>query len=170
MENDIKFFEKGLEEYPKSTIITENLAMSLWLVLGFISCWFFHPIAGVLYIIFALVMVYFVLRKLVCTNCYYYNNWCHLGWGKLSSKFFKKGDIKEFRNCLGIKMALPTYASLMIIPLILIVISILLEFSYYKIIVLVLLLLVSSYSAGISRKDSCAKCKMRLMCPGSAVK
>jgi hypothetical protein len=44
------------------------------------------------------------------------------------------------------------------------------SFSLIKIIVLVLLLSVSSYSGAIGRKKSCEQCKMRYICPGSAAK
>lgn len=44
------------------------------------------------------------------------------------------------------------------------------EYIKLLMLVLILLLLVSFYSGAISRKKACAKCKMRLICPGSAVK
>lgn len=115
-------------------------------------------------------MVYVVLRKLVCTNCYYHDKWCDSGWGKLSAKLFKKGKIGDFNESVGIKLAPLTYGLLTIVPLVLIIISVIQVFSWYKTGVLILLLLVSFYSGGISRKTTCSQCKMRLICPGSAVK
>jgi hypothetical protein len=95
---------------------------------------------------------------------------CAFGWGKLSAKMFKKGNIEDFNKSIGIKLAPLTYVLLLIIPLVLIIISIIQEFSWYKISVLIPLLVVSIYSVGISRKKTCSTCKMRLICPGSAVK
>lgn len=83
---------------------------------------------------------------------------------------FKKGKIEDFQDSVGLKLALATYGLLMIIPMILLAVSIIQVFSWYKIIVFVLLLLVSFYNARIGRKHSCSKCKMNLICPGSAVK
>lgn len=170
MSQNTRINEEGLEAYPKGPMILGNLIMLFWFVLGAIACWYFYPILGWIYIIAAIILVYVVLRKFVCPNCYYYDKWCGLGWGKLSAKMFKKGKIEDFQDSIGLKLALATYGLLMIIPMILLVVSIIQVFSWYKIIVLVLLLLVSFYSAGIGRKYSCSKCKMNLICPGSAAK
>ncbi|MDD2889121.1 MAG: hypothetical protein PHE49_00590 [bacterium] len=166
----MKIYEQGLEEHPKITIIFGNFMMLLWLALGTIACRFVHPLIGWIYLTFALLMVYVVLRKIVCTNCYYYGKWCPSGWGKLSALFFKKGDMEKFSTSVGIKLAPMTYGLLTVIPVILLIVSLFLKFSLPKIIVLVLLFLISFYSGGISRTKSCIRCKMRLMCPGCAVK
>ena len=169
MNSEIKLYEQGLEEYPKSSIILSNLMMTLWIVLGTIACWFLNPIFAWIYLAFAVIMVGIVLRKLVCTHCYYYDKWCCLGWGKLSALFFKQGDMNRFNTSIGLTLAGPTYGLLSLIPTILIIISMIQEFLLSKLIVLLLLLLVSFYSGTISRKSACANCKMRLICPGSAV-
>lgn len=170
MSKEIKIYEDGIEEYPMAGIILGNLVMILWIALGTLACWFFYPIVAWIYLVLAVIMVYIILRKLVCTNCYYYGKWCAIGWGKLSALLFKRGNIEDFEKSIGIKLAPLTYGLLALIPLVLIVISIVLSFSLYKVIVLVLLLLISFYSTTISRKKTCKKCKMRLICPGSAVK
>lgn len=165
-----QIYEQGLEEYPKAGTILGNLIMILWIALGTIACWFLYPLAAWIYLTFAIIMVFVVLRKLVCQNCYYYGKRCALGWGKLSALFFKKGSIGDFHKSIGIKLAPFTYGLLTLIPLVLIAISIFGEFSILKISVLVLLLLISFYSGAVSRKKTCADCKMRLICPGSAAK
>jgi len=176
MKTDIKLYEQGLEEYPKSGIIFGNFIMLLWIVLGTIACYFFQPLIAMIYFVFAVVMIFIVLRKLVCTNCYYYGKWCSLGWGKLSALFFKKGSIEKFSTGIGIKLAPLTYGLLTLIPVVLIIISIIREFTMIqefnisKIAVMILLLLISFYSGAISRKKSCENCKMRLICPGCAAK
>ena len=58
---------EGLERYPCGTIITGNLAMALIIGLGTWACWLFHPLAGWLYLAYGIIMVYFVLRRLVCS-------------------------------------------------------------------------------------------------------
>ena len=170
MKTKINIFEQGLEEYPKASIILGNLVMMLWITLGTIACWFLYPLIAWIYLALAIIMVGVVLRKLVCTNCYYYGRWCSMGWGKLSALFFKEGDMENFGTSIGIKLAPPTYGLLSLIPIICIVISIVLGLTVSKIIVLALLLLVSFYSGFISRKKCCVNCKMKLICPGSAVK
>ena len=165
-----KLFEDGLEQHPLRRIIIGNLAMLIWFALGALACWYFYPILGLVYLIVAFVLVYVVLRKLVCVNCYYYDKWCGLGWGKLCAIMFKKGSLEEFPASIGLKLAPATYGLLMIIPLVLLFISIIQVFSWYKIVVLILLLLVSLYSGGVGRRVACVHCKMNVICPGSAIK
>ena len=170
MKKEIKIYAPGSEEYPKSGVIIGNLFMILWIALGTVACWFFYPLVGWIYLVFAILMVFVVLRKLVCPNCYYYDKWCNTGWGKLCALFFKKGDIEKFSTSPGIRIAPLVYGSFTLIPLILLVISMFKGFSLLKLSVIVLLVLIGFYSGTISRKKTCAKCKMRLICPGSAIK
>lgn len=165
-----KLYDKGLEQHLTSKILLGNLVMIFWIALGTIAVWLLYPILSVFFLAFAVIMVYIVLRKVVCTNCYYYDKWCSIGWGKLAAKLFKKGNIEKFNTNIGVKLAPLVYGLLTIIPLIAIVVSIILLFDYTKISILILLLLVSVYSGGISRKYACSKCKMKISCPGSASK
>jgi hypothetical protein len=62
------------------------------------------------------------------------------------------------------------YGLLTLIPMILVIISMVQAFTIAKLVVLLLLLMVGFYSGFISRKRGCINCKMRLICPGCAVK
>ncbi len=166
----MKIYDEGLEEHPKSQIIFGNLMMAIWIALGTIACWFLFSLVAWIYLAVAIIMVFLVLRKLVCTNCYYYGKWCPIGWGKLSALFFKQGSIDKFSTNIGVKLAPATYGLLTLIPLILVIVSLIQEFSVPKLVVLILLLMVGFYSGTISRKKSCINCKMRLICPGCVVK
>ncbi len=170
MSGGIKINDKGLEKYTISTVIFGNIMMLLIMIVGTIAIWYLLEWWAWLYLIISLIMVYIVLRKIVCKNCYYYDKWCALGWGKLSAKIFKKGKLEEFAKNPGLKFAPAVYGLMMFIPIIAIIISIVLVFDYTKIGFLVLLIIISIYSAGIGRKSACSKCKMNLVCPGSTVK
>lgn len=170
MVNKIKLNDKGLEEYPKSTIIFGNIIMLLIMTVGTIAVWFLIGIWAWLYLAISFIMVYIVMRKLVCKNCYYYGKWCALGWGKLSSSLFKKGKIEDFPDNPSLKFAPAVYGLMMFVPVIAIIISLIYVFDYTKIGILILLILFSMYSGGIGRKSACSKCKMSLICPGCAVK
>ena len=115
-------------------------------------------------------MVGVVLRKLLCTHCYYYGKWCGIGWGKLAALFFKPGHMEDFNNGMGQRIAPLTYGILSLVPIILLIISMFQGFSIFKVIVLLLLILISVYSGTISRKGACTECKMRYSCRGCAVK
>jgi hypothetical protein len=162
--------EKGKEQYPMSRVIIGNILMFLWLVVGTIAIWFYSPIIATVYLIVAVITVYIILRKLVCTNCYYYDKWCSLGWGKLAAALFKRGNIEEFNDSIGLRLAPIVYGLLTIFPLIIVIVALILEFDYYKIGVLAILLFFAVYSGSISRKSACADCKMKTTCKGSAVK
>ena len=170
MEKEVRLNEKGFEKYPMSRIILGNIIMLLWLFIGTIAVWFISPLLAAGFLIVAIILVYIILRKVVCTNCYYYDKWCSMGWGKLAAALFKQGKIEEFNDSIGIRLAPVIYGLLTIFPIILIIISIVLLVDYYKIGVLVLLLFFAWYSSGISRKSACRNCKMNTSCKGSAVK
>lgn len=170
MNPEVKIADTGLEKYPKSRIILGNVLMFLGIVVGTIAFWFFFSVFAVLYLIFAIILVYVVLRKLVCTNCYYYDKWCSMGWGKLAAAMFKKGKTEDFNDSIGLKLAPVVYGLLTIIPIIVIIISIILVFDYSKIVILAFLLFFAVYSGGVSRRAACSSCKMRSSCKGSAVK
>ena len=70
MKNKMNIYEKGLEEYSKLGIILGNFMMILWIALGTIACWFLHPSIAWIYLAFAIIMVFIVLRKVVCINPY----------------------------------------------------------------------------------------------------
>ena len=168
MTDNYKIYEKGLEEFPKSRVFLGNFMMLLWFAAGAAACWLFHPLAAWIYIGIVVIQVYILLRKLVCTNCWYYDRWCSLGWGKLSALLFKKGSIEKFRTCVGIRLAPPTYGLLALVPMVLIVISLIRDYTIEKALVLALLVALTLFTAFLSRKRTCALCRMRLICPGSA--
>jgi hypothetical protein len=167
MKDEPRICEQGWEEFPKSQIVLGNFMMLFLIALGTAACWFLYPLAAWIYLPVALIMVFVVMRRLVCTNCYYYGKWCPMGWGKLTALLFKKGSIEKFSNSPGIKLAAPTYGLMSLIPLILIIIALVKDFTAPKLVVLILLLMVSGYSAVGNRKKSCANCKMKTICPGA---
>jgi membrane protein YdbS with pleckstrin-like domain len=170
MKDEVRICEEGLEECPKSWAVLGNFMMLLWIALGTVGCWFFHPVAAWVYLGVAVVTVFFVLRRLVCVNCYYYGKWCPTGWGKLTALFFRQGSVEKFSTSAGVKLAPIAYGLLSAVPIGLIIYALVKDVTAPKVAVLVLLLLVSFYSGTMSRRTSCSVCKMRLICPGSAVK
>lgn len=114
-----KLYEDGIEEAKKSYAIFENVLFLVLIALGFLGMYPLGvnglPIVSILYVLFILIMLVFVLRKHLCTGCYYYDKWCHCGWGKLSSAMFKK----DSRNPeLGGKLAGLTWGIFMGLPII----------------------------------------------------
>jgi len=166
-----KLYEEGLDSYPTSTVVVENILMLVWFGLGTYLSGLMIAWLGLAYLAFALLMVGVVLRRLVCANCWYFGKRCHTGWGKLSALMFRPGDVARFSACTGVKLAPPTYGLLTVVPLGLGLWAVIASPAarVIGIVALVLLLGVSVYSGAIGRKQACARCKMRLVCPGSGI-
>jgi len=165
-----KLFHEGLEEYSISTVFIENLFMFLWIAVGTFLCWIFIPLIAYIYLAFGLIMVLYVMRMLVCKNCYYYDKHCHTGWGKLSAVYCRQGEMNDFGR--GISGAIiPIFYGLMaLLPLILGGISIVQIFSLIKIGMAIVFLFLVVMSSVTLRKKSCIICKMKNICPGCAAK
>jgi len=170
MQNEVALFDEGLNEYSWTTVVSENLVLAIWILLGSILISQISLITGLAYMIFALVMILVVMRKLVCTHCFYYGEKCHVGWGKISSALFEKGEIEEFSSCAGQKVAPLLYGLLAIIPVIFGIISMVSAFSILKCVLFILMVGAILYSSIFARRKSCAKCKMKIVCAGSAAK
>jgi hypothetical protein len=166
----VDIYEKGREDFPGTGIFLGNLLMVIWIALGTIACYFFNSVVAWIYLGVAVLMVFVVLRGLVCVNCYYYGKWCPTGWGKLSALLFKQGDIEKFGESIGLKLAPVTYGLLTLVPLVLGTISAVQHFSAVKPVVLAAILVIGFYSGSVARKSACAQCKMKLCCPGCAEK
>ncbi len=146
-----------------------NFFMLLWIGAGSLACGLLHPVLGWVFLGLSFFTIYVVLKKLVCTNCYYYGKRCSMGWGKLAALMFKPGRIERFPTSVGIKIAPAVYGSLTAIPLVILVVLMLKRFHPVQLGLFAFLLVLGVYS-WLSRPRACARCKMRYICPGSAAK
>ena len=166
-----QLYKEGVEEYSKGKAIGQNLFMLAYFIVAFAGMYalqiYGFPIVSVIYILFVVAMLLFVLRKHLCTNCYYYDKWCNNGWGKLSSLFFKKASGNYE---LGGKLAGPTWMLITIVPVIGMIAALALNwFSALTLALLVVFLVLTGINFQVHKK-ACEKCKMRLSCPGSTAK
>ena len=167
-----KLYEKGLENYPKSAVVLTNTLLLLWFgfavygmsVLKFAGL----PIISILYLSFVLVMLGVVLRKHLCTHCYYYGKLCGSGWSKLSSCQLKQ---KSGNYELGMKLAGMTWGLLTIIPIIAISLAMFLHKDFLisggiSLVGFIVIMIINQFG----RKKGCSQCKMRYICKASASK
>jgi hypothetical protein len=168
--NDTKLYQEGLEEYPVSAVLVENVFMFLWIAVGTFLCWIFLPIVAWIYLLFGLIMVLWVMRILVCKSCYYHGKRCHTGWGKLSAIYCQQGELGDFGSGIGGAIIPIFYGSMVLLPLILGVISIIQGSSLLKISMVLTFLFIAIMSSVVLRKKTCAVCKMKHICPGCAAK
>jgi hypothetical protein len=146
---ELKTISKDVKEYSKSLLIFGNLGIALWIVISAIACWFFNPLLGWFFLIFAFVLVFAVLRRLGCSSCYYCKS-CTMGFGKLADLFFGSGYMAGVNSSFGLKIVF-VYGLLGIVPIVFLAFSIMQGFAVTKIAVLAFLLLLLLYS-GIRKK------------------
>ncbi len=156
---------KPYESYPWWWIVGQNLLFVLYFAVGYfvmsplkISGF---PLVSVTYVLFLYVMLVFVLRKHLCTHCYYYGKWCSTGWGKLSSLLFKEksGDYE-----LGVKLAGITWGIGTLLPIVLGILAIVIN---KRVLLLWILFMMLTPPVIYFHKVSCKTCKMREKCPAS---
>ncbi|MCD6523322.1 MAG: hypothetical protein J7K68_06320 [Candidatus Diapherotrites archaeon] len=150
-------------EYERYWALITNVNLLVVLGIGFIGISLFNSVLAYLYLLGSLLVVYIVLRKEICTHCYYYGKWCSTGWGKLSAMLFRK---KSGNYELGAKIAGVTWPVIMGVPLIAMIYENIVGFSAYifgltmSYILLVLIFMVV-------HKKACCLCKMKNKCFGS---
>lgn len=169
---DQKINENGKDEFKKIYVLIENILLIIQFVIGFIGMSGFKisniPYISIIYILFAIIMLGFVLRKHLCTHCFYYGKWCHCGWGKLSSVMYKKssGNIK-----VAIKTITPTWIILMVFPILIMILEMIFGMiSFANISTVLISYVIFVIVNGIIHVSDCKICKMRYTCPGSTAK
>jgi len=118
MTKNIELFPEGLEEYPRSAVLLENILIFLWIILGTFLISKISLFFRILYLSAAMIMILLVMRRLLCVNCYYYGKRCHVAWGKISSRLYKQGDLDDFKTCPGQTMAPIFFGLSALIPLV----------------------------------------------------
>ncbi len=162
----------GLEKFSVSWILGQNLFLICYFILGFLGMYpvqvYKIPILSLLLLLWIIVVLVFMLRKHLCTNCYYYNKLCHLGWGKISGHLFAKNS---GNYNFGGKLAGITWMFVLtFFPIIGIGFVVIWKwFSFYYTVIFFSFIVMSALNFFIQKK-SCEKCKMRFICPGSLAK
>jgi len=112
------------------------------------------------YLLFIIVMLGLVLRKHLCTNCYYYNKRCNTGWGILAKFLYeeKSGDFE-----LGLKLAKFTWATITIFPIIIMGVEV--HFNMLNPVILGIFVILSGFNFLI-HSYACKTCKMKEKCYG----
>jgi len=160
--------EKGqcYENYPGWIVLASNsVSIAIYLIGAFIMyqlglAW------SILYLIFIGIMEFRLIRG-HCVNCYYYGKTCAFGKGRVSSMFFKKGDVKKFcKTQMTWKDMLPDLMVSMI-PFITGIVLLIMHFNWTMLILVITLFLLTFVGNGFIRSSlACRYCKQRkLGCP-----
>ena len=132
-------------EFTRQFNILGNLGLLAWMFLAFLGVLLYSQIYGWLYLIVEAAVVYGILRRLGCRNCYKCKV-CTIGFGRLAGAFFGKGFIKK--ESVGNRIGLIAFVYFLSLPLpaALLVLSMTQAFSVLKALVLVCLLAIVAYS------------------------
>ncbi len=143
-------------EFTRRFIILGNFALLAWVFLAFFGVLFYNIIYGWLYLLIELALIYGILRRLGCSNCYSCKT-CTSGFGRLAGAFFGKGFIKKESVGRRIGVIAFVYFLLFPLPAALLVLSMAHAVSVLKVVALLCLLAMSAYSLTTWSKRSTVK-------------
>ena len=155
---------KTYESYPIGIVIQSNFVSLGIYALGLFIVLKLGLVLSLFYLLYILALEYRLIRY-HCTTCYYWGKTCGFGKGRLSSLFFKKGDVAKFcaKDMTWRDMIPDILVSL--IPVVIGITLLMIQFDIM--LLLVLLLLLTTVGNGYIRgKLTCRFCKQReLGCP-----
>jgi len=156
--------------YNGTTILHYSLG-GFGIILGYDFNWAAYVFGG-LYLTFAFSQMYLLMPLKVCPNCVYYqleNSICISGLNVFSRKIAKEGDIKDFANrSKGPLCPNNLYLAALIIPIIAIIPTLVLNFSFglLAVFLAVLALLIYRFFVVFS-KVACVHCRAKNICPNA---
>jgi hypothetical protein len=157
---------KKFENYPIGIVVFSNLVSFTIYGLGLLIIFRLGLDFAVLFLLYISFLEYRLLRN-HCTKCFYWGKTCGFGKGRLSSWFFKKGDISKFciKDMTWKDMIPDILVSL--IPLVTGIILLILKFDFILLSALLTLLLLTTIGNGFIRGTlTCRYCKQKeLGCP-----
>lgn len=155
------------ENYPLWMVLLSNaLSISIYIA-GTLILYQFGIIFAVLYLVFCLFMEIRLLKN-GCVNCYYYGKTCAFGKGRLSSYFFKRGDVSLFsaKEISWYHILADFMVSLL--PLAGGIILLINKFDWIILLLIIIILILALGGNAFIRSLSCKNCKQReLGCPAA---
>lgn len=156
------------ENFPFKTVIISNaLSLGIYvsgvLVMAYVS-WIF----AFLFLIY-IVFIEFRVIRFHCINCYYWGRTCGFGKGRLSARFFNKGNPAVFcAKKMTWKDMIPDML-ISLIPLVTGIVLLLVDFNVVILAALAVLVFLTTVGNGYVRGSlTCTYCKQReLGCPAN---
>lgn len=154
------------EKYPVRIVIQSSIHSLAIYALGFSILYPLGIVWALLFLTYIIAVEYRLLRA-HCTNCFYWGKRCAFGRGKLSALFFKKGDANKFCAKQMTWADLIPDMLITLVPLIVGIIWMIIDFSFMRMTALVALMLLTTMGNGYVRGAlACNHCKQReLGCP-----
>jgi hypothetical protein len=161
---------KRYENYPTGIVFLSNFVSITIYGIGFFVILRLGLVFALLYLLYIMILEYRLI-KYHCTSCYYWGKTCGFGKGRISSSFFKKGEVSWFcSKKMTWKDMIPDIL-VSLIPLVTGVVLLILEFDFLLLAALLLLFILSTMVTGFIRgKMTCLFCKQRdLGCPADSL-
>jgi hypothetical protein len=164
-------------KYPMKNIVIYNgttilhyLTSALGIIIGYsflsYGIWF-----GLIYLIIAFLQMYILMPLWVCPNCIYYNlknGRCTSGLNIFSRKIAKKGNVKKFGNRAGGLSHNKLYMGSLIVPIIILIPALIINFSIILAILFICVILLLIYRmAVVFQKYACVHCRAKNICPNA---
>ncbi len=162
----MKDSEVYTESYSMPFVVAQNLIYLLLFGIGTAILWRLPPLLAIVYAVFMAAMLLVVLRKHLCTHCYYYGKRCGAGWGLLAARLFRQGT---GNYALGVRLAGVTWGIGILAPIIGGIAVLAIRYSRTDLSLLVQFVLLAPLSM-LMHRETCSTCKMRSSCPASMVK
>jgi hypothetical protein len=157
---------KRYENYPIGIVILSNFVSLAIYGIGFSIIFKLGSAFSFLYLLYILILEFRLIRN-HCTNCFYWGKTCGFGRGRLSSRFFKKGDTSKF--CIHDMTWRDMIPDILVtlIPFVIGTILLFLTFDIILLSALLLLLLSTTFGNGYIRGTlTCQYCNQKeLGCP-----
>jgi len=158
------------ENYPAWIVVLSNLVSLSIYSLGFLIIYRLGLVFAILYLVYIMI---FELRLIGshCTHCFYWGKICGFGKGKISSWFFKKGDISKFCDKEFTWKDMIPDLLITVIPVVIGIILLIIEFNLILLFALLLLIILTTIGNGFIRGSlTCKYCKQReLGCPADSL-
>ena len=157
---------KTYEKYPISTPFLAVMLSIITYLAGALIILRYGIIYSIIYLIYCINLeLSIVLRS--CKNCYYHGKLCGLGKGKIAPIFCKKGSHEQFaKRKITFIQIIPDFL-VGLIPIILGIYSLIQDFSWIILVLVIIIFFISFIGAGITRGYLfCKYCKQReIGCP-----
>lgn len=121
---------------------------------------------SILYLAYILILEYRLIRY-HCVNCYYWGKTCGFGKGRISSMFFKRGDLSRFcAKDMSWKDMIPDLL-VTLIPLVTGIVLLIIKFDGVLLLAILILIGLTTVGNGFIRGHlTCKYCKQKeLGCP-----
>jgi len=139
------------QPYSQTRTVLGNLGIFIWILLSAVAVWFYNSLYGWIFLFFALVTVFAVVRRSLCKTCAYCKK-CTMGSHKLSELVFGKAELGGLSAKSLLSRLVVIYGLLTVVPVAFLSLSIIQENIILKLVVLTILLLITIFSLYPKRK------------------